>query len=438
MEFWYAKEDLVLAHGLMDGKIYEKSIIGINETPSLKTIYVSTGACFRHFEMSHLHHKGKLERIGNAKNRDDIFNLPNFPKVINHPYYDCSINEFEYGHERHIPNNNHDWKPYKPKPNEKIFIINGMGTGLGDGMAGIRALQIFEEEHGIKPILGTVSMVADRDHCYMYESNGYTQRFIPITLEELCEYDSVIDLSALSIQEDFNHLNFIDFYLKCLGIDPDTISDDRKQNNLHNDKPFEPNLKEVVDNLKARGRHLIGLKLSASTPIRSLNREKTVDYIIEILKDNPKNHILLFDNDKNIPRSDELGEAYKKRYHVVSHTDYYQLLWMIKTLDELITVDTCFYHISNSYDIPTLVLFTTIEPELRLRYYPNCVGIDLCPGSKLKGKHMSIDDNDYKYHYDLIKNFKLKKHLTTLRKHFYDRHIRTSFSNTDSSSNTNS
>lgn len=415
MEFFYVKEDFHLDVNLVDGSIKKIQFIKPKDKPTFESIYVSTGACLA-FIRGQAGLTDKVVRLANDANRKQIFDHPTFPKIVNDPYYSKDIQEYDFNHDKRIQNDDINWKPYTPKPDEKIYIINGMGTGLGDGCVGIRALQIFEEKHKVKPILGTVFVVADRDHVQMYESNGFTQQFTPITLKELMEYDSVCDFSALAIQSGFNQLNFIDYYLKSLGIDPDSIPANDKKNQLPLLQTLEPGIQKIMDDLKTKKKKIVGLKLDASTPIRSLSRDQYARAIKDILLDNPKNHVFFFDNAPGTPTNNPgiLSPDDMKKITVIAGQDYYQLLHILSRLDSLITIDSCFYHFANAFDIPTLVLFTIIPPDIRLTYYNNCKGILISPEHKLLGKHLSLNDLDYKYHYEHIKNFRLKKHLHLL------------------------
>ena len=59
-----------------------------------------------------------------------------------------------------------------------------------------------------------------------------------------------------------------------------------------------------------------------------------------------------------------------------------------KASDGIITVDTVTAHLSDCFDVPTIVMFTTIEPKYRISYYPYAKGIMMeKKGGKIYGRH---------------------------------------------------
>ena len=61
---------------------------------------------------------------------------------------------------------------------------------------------------------------------------------------------------------------------------------------------------------------------------------------------------------------------------------------IISQVDGIITVDTCTYHLADAFNIPTVVLFSTIDPDLRSKYYPKVKAIMYeSKDGKLFGKH---------------------------------------------------
>jgi hypothetical protein len=61
---------------------------------------------------------------------------------------------------------------------------------------------------------------------------------------------------------------------------------------------------------------------------------------------------------------------------------------IIAQVDSVVTVDTSTYHLADAFDKPTVVLFTTIEPKLRVPYYPYTDSIMLeNEGGMIYGEH---------------------------------------------------
>jgi ADP-heptose:LPS heptosyltransferase len=66
---------------------------------------------------------------------------------------------------------------------------------------------------------------------------------------------------------------------------------------------------------------------------------------------------------------------------------------IISLVDAIITVDTSTYHLADAFDKPTIVLFTSIEPDHRIRYYPHVRGIMLEEeGGPIYGQHKLSKD----------------------------------------------
>ena len=61
-------------------------------------------------------------------------------------------------------------------------------------------------------------------------------------------------------------------------------------------------------------------------------------------------------------------------------------------MDKVITVDTATYHISDAFFIPTVVLFSTIKPKNRIKYYSQTKAIEVVD----KTEHFSkfVFDNE--------------------------------------------
>lgn len=68
---------------------------------------------------------------------------------------------------------------------------------------------------------------------------------------------------------------------------------------------------------------------------------------------------------------------------------------IISRVDGIVTVDTVTYHLADAFDIPTVALFTTIDPNLRVRYYP-CVVPIMLENTKgwLYGRHKQSLNNE--------------------------------------------
>jgi ADP-heptose:LPS heptosyltransferase len=68
---------------------------------------------------------------------------------------------------------------------------------------------------------------------------------------------------------------------------------------------------------------------------------------------------------------------------------------IISRMDAVITVDTSTYHIADCFNIPTVVLFNTVDPRYRTAYYPHTRGIWLAEGrDSLAQRHKGYTERD--------------------------------------------
>jgi len=63
----------------------------------------------------------------------------------------------------------------------------------------------------------------------------------------------------------------------------------------------------------------------------------------------------------------------------ISGRSFQHYCTVVKNASAIVSVDTSIYHIGDCFSVPTVVIFSTVMPELRARYYPYVAGIPL-PG----------------------------------------------------------
>ena len=69
------------------------------------------------------------------------------------------------------------------------------------------------------------------------------------------------------------------------------------------------------------------------------------------------------------------------------------LCHIVARANRVVTVDTSVCHIAAAFGVPTVALFTTIAPGLRVKYYPSVAGIllDGAERTGYLGAHMEKD-----------------------------------------------
>ncbi|MDD5457634.1 MAG: glycosyltransferase family 9 protein, partial [Candidatus Margulisbacteria bacterium] len=313
-------------------------------------------------------------------------------QIQSHPGFPRDIGYIKSKHKVFIPLEE-KIKPLLGKKLLKVAIINGMGTGSGDSLVGIRALQVFYEK--LKQFFSEVEIDLFQFHLeknlqlYGKEDAVHMLYPLPGPLPKLLEYDACVDMGSFIAREEFNDRPMIDFYLQALSIDSDTVSAEDKRVVIKLDPYIEKDLDKSMQILKARGSKLLLFHPLASTDLRTMPQDKARLMLDKII--NETNYIIV--STVNIQyrheRYIDLSALSKSLDHFIS---------IISRMDAVITVDTVTYHISQSFNIPTLVLFTSIDPEYRIKYYPMVSGILLGDsGNRLLGQHKSSRKDDIEY-----------------------------------------
>lgn len=279
----------------------------------------------------------------------------------------------------------------KKKDEIKIVVINGFGAAIGDIIIGTSALDIYDKF--LKQFFRKVEYYVYNEHLdaakEVLEKNRRINGILPYPSPAsiLLNFDAYIDLGAMIIWDIFNDRPMFDFYLSAFGIKHETIPPYLKRTKLFYD--IDPNsyTSKFMDGMRL-GRPLLLFNPESTTSIRSIPSD-LIPKIIRQLIQKTDYHIVLL-KDYGIKN---------KRVSVLSKYSSTLLDYMaiISKVDKIITVDTSTYHISDYFSIPTVVLFTTINPLFRVKYYPFVKPYKvLRDDSKLMGKHMSQKEEDQK------------------------------------------
>lgn len=263
----------------------------------------------------------------------------------------------------------------------RVAILNGLGTGIGDTLVGLTALA--EAHQQMQRLFRTVVIdVLVGVHCYQAVLPVYAQspliravHPLPITLADLAHYDVIFDTGSLMHREEADRLPYVDFFLRTLGVDYRKVDPARKRNTLRVDAPVLSDTVAAIDALKADGRRLLLFHPTASGPLRSMPDER-IDTVLEELIAHSDYHIatvvpIPFQH----PRVSDLSGV---------SSDFQRLCHIVSQMDAVVCVDTSIYHIADAFGIPTVVLFTSIDPELRVKYYPFVDGM-LLSGARDSG-----------------------------------------------------
>jgi len=444
LELFHVTEDITFSIPF-DTNTVSVSVQKPRDKLDVKSIYVSTGACIEIFKsqiqatpQENLPKDFKFKILDKAT-KNKIFGIKNFPRFLSN--FDSSVFESEYAYTDPTNFKTIPTTPFIPleekikdinKDEIKVFIINGMGTGLGDGIVGLTALNIFYKrlEKKYKRItidIGQPSIIGDSSHKDLYSQESIINNlsYLPITVEKLLEYDLVMDNSAMIIRDNFPKNTMLDFFLENLSIDKNSVPLKEKQNWLQLssnalaalEMPFR--LARQNSYLDYRNKNkLILLHTSASSPIRSIPRDK-IKHIIKNIIDTDKDYIVItWENLDDVIKeiNDLLGP--KKHRHInfnFLNSSFDRYVAAISKIDALVTIDTSSYHIANSFNKPSIVLFSTINPELRISNYPLCKAIEVKADNTLDGIHVSVSEEHLAKNNKNWENFNIKQIGTELK-----------------------
>lgn len=325
---------------------------------SLSKIYFSTPSDFQ------IHLKHLRERYGEefeslklvyVVDPNQINTIPKFPKHIG----------FQENLEELL-------QDQKEKKHVKIALINAMSNAIGDHMVGMSAFDYWQER--VRSILKDSEV-----HITLFQLNPLKMAAItrqhhpkfqeiymlPNRTDKLLEHDLFIDFGSLILRENFSNQNMIDFYFEAFSIDPKSVPNERKRNLYTVKKESNDKIKHIFDVIKFQNRPILLFHHKSSDSIRSMNNVRARQYVHDIIKNS--NYFVV---------SACKLEYEDKRYMDIS--SYSKTLddfaSIISNCDGLITVDTSSYHLADAFNIPTVVLFTTINPDLRIKYYSNTKG----------------------------------------------------------------
>jgi ADP-heptose:LPS heptosyltransferase len=258
--------------------------------------------------------------------------------------------------------------------NHAVHIINGMGVTLGDSIIGFNAMVWLKRCH---PGLHVCVYRSPNAPAYverLYEIAKHVVdevRYLPRSLQNIPS--EAIDLSDFLHWPGFAVEPMVDFFMRSLGISPGTVPAAAKSNRWLSDLPL-PELPTAW-----RGRNYVLICDRASTPLRSVPPAYAAE-LVEMLWSRYRLPIVGF--------------------HPIQHPEYRdvtaqsqgldQYMAWVKDASALFAVDSSAIHIAAGFDVPTLAVFSSVDPLLRIRDYTQCQYIDMRTPST-SGLHESED-----------------------------------------------
>lgn len=304
------------------------------------------------------------------------------------------------------------------KDRAKVAIVGGVGKDIGEIIASSTAIRILKEnlKRKFKEVVIDVYIEAtsngfferDKDLLINQDSidNVYT---LPLSVKKISDYDYYVDTSSVRDRSFYQELAYVDAYLYKFGFDYEAISSDLKYNsfNLSKYKPSSE-LKTKIEELKAKGDLVLYHPYSADAK-RSIPEDVAKEHVRKLIKKS-KNSIII-----SVLKIDKIKDDRFENLMGFSKS-VMDFIYIVSQMDKVITVDTSTYHISDIFFIPTVVFFTNIQPQKRVKYYQNTKVIKI----KDKSKNLSLFDFDNEelklYKFDNFKSVKFSQVIKLLGK----------------------
>lgn len=303
------------------------------------------------------------------------------------------------------------------KDEVNVVLIGSLGTSISEIIASCAALRILYEKLSevYKKVNFDIYLNASNNSFYsrdksIYEMQNYINKILPlsISVKEFTTYDYFIDNSAFSSSVYFKELNIVDAWLHKFGIDYKKIPNEKKYHELDIvDLKLKDSLKTKIYEAKAKGKLLLYHPYSAN-----LNKSIPQSFAIEILKEllekcDDYYIVSTLAIDSKI-KDDKFIDLSKESKFL---TDF---VYIVSQMDAVLSVDTATYHISETFMIPSIVLFTSKDYKKKIKYYKFVKAIEIEDKSINMSKFVFENDDLTFYRFDSWKELKIGKIIKLL------------------------
>jgi hypothetical protein len=343
--FFNSEEQIAASHEEY-GYVYEHTFDKFDDTTN--TIYFTT-PCDHDRRVKSLENKKSNTKL-NVVNPYSIASLPVFPKNIGFIEFDEVVDILS--------------KVEKID----IGILNAMSNAIGDHLIGMQAFAYFQNklaetfpDKEIKISLYQFNPYHVQSITVQWQGKFQHVFMLPNRVSKLCQHNAFIDLGTLLLRENFDNQPMIDFFLGALSIDPSTVPVEAKRVKYQVNPQAKRQAQDLFVVLKSSKRPILLFHNTSTSPIRSINTIESIRIIKEILNKSDYFVVTTSHSDFQHPRFLSLSK-YSQRLD--------DFAAIISQVDAIVTVDTSTYHIADAFNIPTVVLFTSIQPEYRIKYYP--------------------------------------------------------------------
>ena len=259
--------------------------------------------------------------------------------------------------------------PESTGPRTRVHVLNGFGMAIGDSLIGLQVASSMTERADL--VLWRTRADLHPGLVRVYEIAGFETRQLPVPLAAFAALDGQrLDLSDYAMREDFAATNMFDYFAARLGLDPATIPTTSRAPSwlakaLPN--PPQPPLREPY----------VLIAAGASQPIRAMPPDEAKALATAVIgATGIRVAGLGFDLDHTqFTQADSWTPDFDSFVGLIAHAS------------AIVSADSAAIHIAAAYAIPTLGLFTTTAPSLRISGYPHMSGLLLDPAATYLGQH---------------------------------------------------
>ncbi|WP_018150672.1 hypothetical protein [Leeia oryzae] len=251
-----------------------------------------------------------------------------------------------------------DKTPFELPPHlTSLHVINATGVALGDAIMGLTALIGLKRLYPALKIVvyyGRYAPDAVKSLLRLV-SHWFEVVELPARLPALGPRHWVIDLADVVARPSFGRLHMLDFFIQSLGVPAALIPRINRQHHWLQDlslpsvAPAEP---------------YVFFSPRASTRLRTMPEH--VQYLV----------------------LDALWQQYRLPvygFEALTHPAYHHLapvptrdyLAWVRSARFVFSTDSATLHVAAGFDVPTVAVFVSIDPVLRVKDYPQCFAMDI-------------------------------------------------------------
>ncbi|HEX8451342.1 MAG TPA: glycosyltransferase family 9 protein [Longimicrobium sp.] len=253
----------------------------------------------------------------------------------------------------------------------RVAVVNILHLAFGDtllGLCALRELRATLEARFDEVTLDLVQHRCNAEAEALFRRSGLIDgiHFLPAPVQLLTGYDAYLDLTGERVTAD---AHWVDICMDACGLDPRAVPASRKRMSF---PPSPAVAAELANGLAADGggAPVLLFHPQSSTPIRTFPAERAARFVHELLELTGWRVASAVPLAVDHPRFLDWS-AHSRTFDHFAH--------LVARADMVVSTDTCAYHLADAFDVPAVVLFTSMTPESRTAYYPYVEGIALQP-----------------------------------------------------------